>query len=139
MKKAFLISGVFLALTFLFSFSKVLATDGNLNTAGQTVKNVTQGAMNTVGNAVTDAGNAINRGATTVKNTTGNVVNSGTATTANNNTYNATRTSTTQGTFMGMNATAWTWLIVGILGALIVGLVWFYGKEHSPITRNSDE
>jgi len=139
MKKAFLISGVFLALTFLFSFSKVLATDGDLNTAGQAIKNVTEGAANTVENAVSDAGNAIGNGAATIKNTTENVMNSGRTATTNNNTYNATRTSTTQGTFMGMDATAWTWLIVGILGALIVGLVWYYGKEHSPITRNSDE
>ena len=56
-----------------------------------------------------------------------------------NNGYTATRTSTAQDTFMGMNATAWTWLIIGVLGVLVIGLIWYYGKDHTPITQDLDE
>lgn len=131
MKKTLLILNIFIVLIFLFSFSKVLAADANL-------KDAAQGTVNTVENVVSDAGHAINKGASTVKNATGNVMNANKATATTNN-YNATRTSTTSPTFMGMNATAWTWLIVGVLGAIIIGLVWYYGKEHSSATKISHE
>ena len=42
-------------------------------------------------------------------------------------------------TFMGMNATAWTWLVIGVLGVLVIGLIWYYGKDHTPITQDLDE
>ena len=55
----------------------------------------------------------------------------------NSNTYIATRTSTTDSRFMGMNATAWTWLILGIAGIAIVALVWYYGSQMR--TNHDDE
>ena len=58
-----------------------------------------------------------------------------TAVATTNSNYNASRTSTA--TVLGMNATAWTWLIVGIVGVAIVALVWFYGKEHSESSNNN--
>ena len=138
MKKVFLTFSTFFALTLLFSFSKVLATNGDLNTAGQAVKNVTQGAANVVENVVKDAGTAVEQGSSTIKNATGNMVNTAEARTTNNG-YTATRTSTAQDTFMGMNATAWTWLVIGVLGVLVIGLIWYYGKDHTPITQDLDE
>ena len=49
-----------------------------------------------------------------------------------NGAYNATRTSvdTQAGTFMGMNSTAWTWLIMAIAAIAIVALVWYYGTQR---------
>ena len=47
----------------------------------------------------------------------------------NNNDYTATRTSATDNTFMGMNSTAWTWLILGIAAIAIVALVWYYSMQ----------
>lgn len=49
----------------------------------------------------------------------------------NGNTYTATRTATdtTGATFLGMNSTAWTWLIIGIAAIAIVALVWYYGTQ----------
>ena len=43
--------------------------------------------------------------------------------------YTATRTSATDNTFMGMNSTAWTWLIIGIAAIAIVALVWYYSIQ----------
>ena len=49
----------------------------------------------------------------------------------NNGSYTATRTATaTNGTLLGMNSTAWTWLILGIATIAIVALVWYYGKQY---------
>ena len=42
--------------------------------------------------------------------------------------YSATRTST-DATLMGMNATAWTWLILGLAAIAIVALVWYYSMQ----------
>ena len=54
----------------------------------------------------------------------------------NNSNYTATRTATTNQTFMGMSSTAWTWLIIGIAGIAIVALVWYYGSQIR--TSNDD-
>ena len=45
--------------------------------------------------------------------------------------YMATRTSTDENTFMGMNSTSWTWLILGIAGIAIVALVWYYATQFN--------
>ena len=60
-----------------------------------------------------------------------NKVESGTQSSMNG-AYNATRTSvdTQAGTFMGMNSTAWTWLIMAIAAIAIVALVWYYGTQR---------
>ena len=48
-----------------------------------------------------------------------------------NKNYTATRTSTgtEANTFMGMTATSWTWLIMGIAAIAIVALVWYYSSQ----------
>ena len=56
----------------------------------------------------------------------------------NNGDYTATRTSTTQATFMGMNATAWTWLILGIAAIAIVALVWYYSMQLRDANSHND-
>ncbi|MNT83899.1 hypothetical protein D3C72_2238390 [compost metagenome] len=50
--------------------------------------------------------------------------------------YNAVRTSTAEATdanntLFGMSGTAWTWLILGIAGIIIIGLVWYYSMQVS--------
>lgn len=30
---------------------------------------------------------------------------------------------------MGLNATAWTWLILGIAGIAIIAVVWYYSAQ----------
>ena len=53
--------------------------------------------------------------------------------------YTATRTATTTGdtNFLGMSTAAWTWLIIGIAGIIIVALVWYYGSQYEH--RNYNE
>ena len=59
----------------------------------------------------------------------------------NNNGYTAQRTATTtnmNNSFLGIGSTAWTWLIMGIAGIAIIGLVWYYGQEHEYSTSHHD-
>ena len=54
----------------------------------------------------------------------------------------ATRTSTaatTENTFMGMNATAWTWLILGIAAIAIIALVWYYSAQFTSSHHNDQD
>ena len=123
----------------IFSFSICFANNG-LQDAADGIRNVVGDAENAVEGAARDISNAsknvtneIEKGANNagnaVMNTTNDIFN-----TRNNNNYTATRTATTDNTFMGMNATAWTWLIIGIAAIAIVALVWYYAMQ----TRSSD-
>ena len=125
----------------IFSFSVCFANnDGSM----------LQDAANGVRDAVGGAENAIEDGAKGIANTTKgatgsaenameNKDNSGMTQNnnrTNNSNYTATRTATTNSTFMGMSSTAWTWLIIGIAGIAIVALVWYYGSQIR--TSNDD-
>ena len=129
MYKKLLISFIILV-TAIFSFSICLANDDGMKDAVNDVRNVVGGAENAVENAVNDisntskdATNDMSEGLNNVGNTMmENGDNNNTQKDTNNNTtegmmnnnYTATRTATTDTTFMGMNSTAWTWLIIGI-------------------------
>lgn len=114
-------------------------------------QNVVQGIRNAVGgaeNVVEDAGKGIvdgvrnitSAGQNTMENATSgtkaqNASNKITGTTTDD--YTSTRTATTRaatgttdGTFLGMNSTVWTWLIMAIVGIAIVALVWIYAKQN---------
>ena len=92
----------------IFSFSVCFAND-MLNNAVNDVRNVVGGAENTVENTAKDTNNKMF--------------------TSTNNSYTATRTNTEGSTLMGMNATMWTWLIIGIATIAIVALVWYYSMQ----------
>ena len=117
----------------IFSFSVCFANNG-LQEAAEGVRNVVGGAENAIEDAARDVSNTsknvtnnIEHGANTVGNT---VTNKNTT-----NNYTATRTTTgTTRTFMGMNSTAWTWLIIGVAAIAIVALVWYYSMQM----RSSD-
>ena len=146
MKKKFLISTALLITVLAISTSYTFATNNMLNTLEHGVQNVASdvGAVVTRGvdatkNTVENAGNAVT-GATTTKNAANNTVagTTGTKTGTANTNYTATRANTGNVTVAGMTATAWAWLIVGILGVAIVALVWFYGKEHVNYTSTNN-
>lgn len=131
-KKIFI---AFILLSSVSLFSCIcLATDSNtMNSISNTVndgKNSTQGAIENITN--------------TTKNVTAGMQNSVTNsmsgnTMYSNNNYNAVRTSTaTTATFWGMNATTWTWLILGIAAIAIIALVWYYSAQ-SKKNYDSDE
>lgn len=130
----------------IFSFSVCLATDNNMfQDATNGVRNIVGGAENalengarSIGNTTKSATNSIENGArnttdtTTDRSTNGTTNGTATGTTGNTsaNGYTATRTNAdTRTTFMGMTATAWTWLIIGIATIAIVALVWYYGNQ----------
>ena len=148
MHKKLFISVVLLA-AIIFSFSVCFANNAGdkLRDAGDNVRNAVGGVENTIEDAARGVSN-------TSRNITGNMEeganNIGNAMTDNNtmtnnneNTgmsivdkgrdgaYTATRTSTdtTGNTLMGMNATTWTWLIIGIAAIAIVALVWYYAMQ----------
>ncbi len=149
---------IFVALAILtigiFSFSISFANnDHMLEDAANGVRNVVGGAENAIENGARDIANTT-KGATgaaenSMDNATGMTENTNNNNNNNNNsemngndrtnsnTYIATRTSTTDSRFMGMNATAWTWLILGIAGIAIVALVWYYGSQMR--TNHDDE
>ena len=138
-KKVILILTVFALLMFTSSLS--LATNV-LQDAGNGIRNIVGGAENVVEDAVGGTANAVrdgfNNGGNMVQNATENMRSRATSTNENNKTmpatrngngYTATRTSDTA-TFAGMNATAWTWFIMGIVTIAIVALIWYYGNQR---------
>ena len=108
------------------------AVEGAMHNAGDAIQDSTEKAENTMenaGNAIENTGNTIERD---MSNTTSRV------TDTNNDTYAATRTSTTgNATFMGMNATAWTWLILGIAAIAIIAVVWYYSMQITSENNHS--
>lgn len=128
-----LLIGFSIILSIIFSFTFCFAADG-VNEAVNGVRNVVGGAENTMENAakgasnmVKDATNNMEKGASETANKIGNTM-------MDNRNYNATRTSAEMGsesTFMGINTTTWTWIIVGISVAAIIALVWFFSTQKN--------
>lgn len=140
MYKKLLIS-ICLSIATILCFTVCLANDATnmVQDAANGVRNVVGGAENAVENAAGGLSNTaknvtegMENGANNITNDMRNTTNNMTSTTnTNNNGYTATRTSTDTGaaTFMGMNATTWTWLIMGIAAIAIVALVWYYATS----------
>lgn len=132
-----LLVGFTLLIVCVFSFSLCFANDAKtmVEDASNTVKNVVGGAENVVKNTAEDVSNGaknmtkgIENGAKNTTNQAGNAM-QGTMDSGYNATRTAVDTDAGTSTFMGMNATAWTWLIMGIAAAAIVALVWYYGSQ----------
>ncbi len=130
-KKLLIVFSIILSI--IISFTFCYATD-EVNQAVNGIRNVVGGAEKTMENAAKDvsnmtkdATNNIEKGASETANKIGNTM-------MDNRNYNATRTSTetgTENTFLGINNTVWTWLIVGIAVAAIVALVWFFSTQKN--------
>ena len=113
--------------------SSCFANTNMINDMANGMKNIVNGSENVIqdtaqgaGNVVKDISGGINQGVNNMGNTMENMT--------NDNNYTGTRTAATanytNGTFMGINSVALSWLVMAVLGAVIVGLVWFYGKQH---------
>lgn len=143
-----LLLGALILIVAVFSFSSCFAnTDNNMTDA---MGNTMSGARNMVENTMDGARNAVENASNTIGNATSNVVNgikdgtqnlsgdmqnmmSGNMADGSTGNYDATRTATSAengtATFMGMNATMWTWLIIGIAAIAIIALVWYYAMQ----------
>lgn len=147
MKKKFFVS-LAIIISAIFSFTVCFATDnGNgLKDATNGVRNFVGGVEDTVENAAKDVSN-------TSKDVTGDMErgmnratdrDSGTAytgmgsTDGDNGRYTASRVNTGDATVLGMNSTAWTWLIVGIAAIAIIALIWYYSMQFTNNNRNDD-
>ena len=107
---------------------------------GNFIGDVGKAAGNITENVVSGAGNLVEDGKNTIESGMNNMANTATTQmTDTGSTYTAQRTSATSPTFLGMNADAWSWIIVGVLGIAIIALVWIYGKEHSNSYDNYHE
>ena len=142
MSKKLIITTFTLLFSIIFSFSFCLANDATnmLENATNGIRNVVGGAENTIENAAGGVSNTaknmtegMENGANSVTNSITNATNTtkDTNDNVNNNGYVANRTSTNADypTFMGMTATTWTWLIIGIAAIAIVALVWYYASQ----------
>ena len=94
-------------------------------------RDLTNGANNMMNN-MTNANGDRESDATNTIGTTDGMFNTG------NGDYTATRTTTGTNNLLGMSDNTWTWLIVGIVGAVIVGLVWYYGSQFEHRNYNND-
>ena len=152
MKKRIFITSLVLAFAIFCSFSYCFANNNIAQDAANGVRNVVGGAENVVENAGSGIVNGIKSGVNTTENTAGSMMHSVTNTTNgmltsdNNGNYDATRTATTRsattttgGTFLGMNAITWTWIIMAILGVATVALVWYYGKQNEIRYNHNDD
>ena len=142
MWKKLIFSTCILLASILLSFSFCFANDTTnmMEDAANGVRNVVGGAENAIEDAAGGVSNTaknmtegIENGANSITNSMTNATNTtkDTNDNMNNEGYVATRTATDAGaaTFMGMTATAWTWLIMGIAAIAIVALVWYYGNQ----------
>ena len=136
MKKKLLIS-LAIILASIFSFTVCFATDGLGNVAND-VRNVVGGVENTVENAVENAVRDVS------KDVTGSVENGMNSDTHNSmsrtNNYNTTRVATGSSNMSGgMSASAWTWLILGIVAIAIIAVVWYYSMQLTNGRNNHDD
>lgn len=128
MTKKIFITLFVVAITLIFSSFVLANTTDNMGTemsdSWNKLSNTAHNMGNNVRGAIDNVGDTI----------TGNKDNNNGDT---NTGYTATRTATTANTgLFGMNSsTMWTWLVLGILGIAIVGLIWSYGKETSHNTH----
>lgn len=85
------------------------------------VKDGVQDTAETAENVLQDATGAVKDGTNEVEET-GNNITGDMSTDENNGDYSATRTAAT----MGSNTTMWSWVLIILVAAAILGLVWYY-------------
>ena len=134
-----------LMLTTCYSFAAT-GIGNTIKNAGNTAGSVISGATGAVVDGTRDLANSASNMMNDMTNANGDMENDATNTLATNdgmfdNTdgdYTATRTATGNNNLLGMSDTTWTWLIIGIVGAVIVALVWYYGSQYEHRNYNND-
>ena len=112
-------------------------TQNTMNGAGNAIRDAGNSAMNAVNSTVNGAMNAVNEltqdrntNTTNYEGNTSNTDNKNMNMAGTNNSANYTTTRTSaEGTILGMNSTAWTWLIMGAVAIAIVALIWYYAMQ----------
>lgn len=121
------------------------STRNAVGTAGNGIGDAVAGTANAVVNGAKNLGNGIANMTNDISNANGDTESDATNTIGsadgmldtNNGDYTATRTATNNN-MLGLSDTAWTWLILGIVGVAIVSLVWYYGAQYNHRNYNND-
>ena len=103
--------------------------------AANGVMNMTEDMVNgaaTLGNDAVNGVENMGQGAENAVGYTANTLENG------DSNYDATRTATTTNNLFGLSNNAWTWIIFGIIGAMIVSLVWYYGAQYEHKNYDAD-
>ena len=128
-KKIILIFSIILCSFFIFTYS--LATN-ELKDAAEDVRNGVGNVENGIENVAKDVTGAIRNGSNDVERAGENMTNDMSTDNSSNNgnddQYSATRTAT--GT-LGTSNMVWTWIILAIIAAAIIGLVWYYAMQKN--------
>lgn len=105
-----------------------------------TIVNGTQNLVNGVSNIGNDTMNGVNDMGNDAMNGIDNMTDSTAAAQSMdvNDDYTAQRTATPNTGLFGMTNNTSTWLILGIVGAIIIGLVWYYGAQYEQKNYNND-
>lgn len=130
--------------------SFVGGAENTIQNIGEGAMNGIRGGMNTVENGAQNAANGVRNGMNDMMNhdnnndNANNTQNADNTTDQNGNTtdYTATRTGADAGNDMlaSIPNSVWTWLILGIVTALIVALVVYFGRQNANITyRGHDD
>ena len=131
--KKIIISSIFLILL-ISAFSTIFAantTTGNMmSNVGDTMQGVAENTRNTVSNMENGIENGVKNAKNTIMGATNNVQN-GIENVSNQRTAG-------DATVLGMSTNTWTWLILAIVGAAIVGLVWYYGAQYEHKNYDKD-
>ena len=152
MKNKLLISTFVLMLFATLLCSQVFATNNMMNSARNAANNaggaISNAAVTTKDTIVNGTQNLINGTATLgndmmngMQNDTDHAVSTQNNRTTNgttNGNYTATRTATGNTGLFGMSNTLSTWLILGAVAAVIIGLVWYYGAQYEHRNYNND-
>ena len=141
-----LLTSLFIITIFSYSFANT-NTGNKLMNAGKSVGNAISDTAGAVMDGAKDLGNGARNMMDNMTNANGDTENNDATNTLattdgmfgmNNSNYTATRTATGSNNLFGMSDTTWTWMILGIVGAIIVALVWYYGAQYEHRNYNND-
>lgn len=133
-KKFLIVISILLCAIFTINYSFAM---NEIKDATDNIGNMVENTKNGAENIARDTAGAIKEGTNKIENAGENMINdmtdnnSGTDTSTDNNQnmgYTATRTAT--GLFDTSN-TMWTWIILAVIGAAIIGLVWYYAVQNN--------
>ncbi|MCI9017059.1 MAG: hypothetical protein HFJ53_07865 [Clostridia bacterium] len=118
---------------FILFTSSVFATNelnASMNKSADNIRNAVSGTENVIRDGASAIGSGIQDLGNTFKDGAARVTQDTTPNNNDNNGYRAVRTAT-DGSFMGMSGSTWTWFILGLAALAIVGLVWYYAMQNN--------
>lgn len=133
-KKTFLFLAIALSCLFISNFASANTTNmmNAMNNGVEDVRNAVGGAENMVENAAKDTTTTVKNGLEHMGNSAQNIMNA--------SDYSASRTATGDTTTRSAMQTAtgnniWTWIIVGAVALIIIGIIWYMVARNNNSNR----